>query len=99
MDSQGTILSEDVITDYTDNDFLKYNADGTGQSMLKGSEVNFTYSLSDSTLTQYTLPRTAGDKPLIFTVFALTATTFTRHSETFGPGEFRTIRDEDFAKF
>jgi hypothetical protein len=99
MDSQGTILSEDVVTDYTENDFRKYNVDGTGLSMLKGSEVNFTYTLNDSTLTEYTLPRSAGDKPLIFTVFVLTATTLTRQNVTYGPGEFRTICDEDFVKF
>ncbi|MDB5127860.1 hypothetical protein [Mucilaginibacter sp.] len=99
MDSQGTILSEDVITDYTDNDFLQYNADGTGLSMLKGSKVDFTYSFIDSIDTEYTLPRSAGDKPLIFTVFVLTATALTRQNITYGPGEFRTIRDEDFVKF
>ncbi|HTD99836.1 MAG TPA: hypothetical protein VK668_11155 [Mucilaginibacter sp.] len=99
MDSEGTILSEDEITDYTGNDFLKYNADNTGLSMVKGSEVNFTYSFSDSTVTEYTLPRSAGDKPLIFSALVLTPTTLTLHSITYGPGEFRTIRDDDFAKF
>ena len=98
IDSEGTILSEDEVTDYTYADYLQYNSDGTGISIQKAIEADFTYSFSGTTDTEYLLPRSTGDKPIIYTIVVLTSTTLTRHSQTFGPGEFSTIRDEDFVK-
>jgi hypothetical protein len=98
MDSGGMILSEDDVDDYTDADYLRFNADGTGLSMIKGKEVDFTYSLKDSIETEYKLPRSAGDRPIIYTV-RLTDTTLIRFGEEHMSGEFKTLHDESFVKF
>lgn len=97
MDSEGTILSETDVNDYTDADYVRFNEDGTGLSMVKGKEVDFSYSLKDSIETEYKLPRSAGDRPIIYTV-RLTATTLVRFGEEYMSGEFKTLHDESFVR-
>ncbi len=97
LSSTGSVISDETTTSFTADDYVQYNADGTGvASAAGGGIVDFSYSISGNTDTEYQTPVTVGETPYLFT-FTLTSTTLTRHSETLAHNE-TTIIDDDFAK-
>jgi hypothetical protein len=93
----GAVVSDQTTTSFTADDYVQYNADGTGvASAAGGGIVDFSYSLSGNTDTEYQTPKFVGETPYVF-IITLAAASLTRHSETTANGE-TTIIDDDFTK-
>jgi len=93
----GSVISDQTTTSFTAGDYIQYNADGTGVASAAGGDmVDFNYTISGNTDTEYQTPITVGETPYLYT-FTLTSTTLTRHSETLANNK-TTIIDDDFTK-
>jgi len=97
LSSAGAVISDQTSTSFTPDDFIQYNADGTGVASAAGGDIlNFSYSISGNTDTEYQTPKTAGETPYVFTI-TLTNTVLTRHSQTVANSQ-TTIIDDTFIK-
>ena len=95
LSSTGTIVSDSTITGFAADEYVQYNADGTGvASGGSGAILDFNYTITGNTDTEYQTPLSIGETPYVFTI-AFTSKSLTRHSQTTGNNR-TTIVDDVF---
>jgi hypothetical protein len=95
LSSTGTIVSDSTISDFTPDQYIQYNADGTGiVDGGSGAILDFNYTITGNTATEYQTPISIGEKPYVFTI-AFTNKSLTMHSQTTGNNR-TTIVDDVF---
>ncbi|SHM92233.1 hypothetical protein [Mucilaginibacter sp. OK098] len=89
----GSVHSDETLTQFGDDKYLQYNEDGTGKAYDGGSDFEFTYSIKGNTETEYKTPTLPYYTPYIYTV-SFTKTTLTRHIEVLPGNGTRSTYDE-----
>jgi hypothetical protein len=96
LSSTGSVNSDVTTTNFAADQYVQYNADGTGvASDGGGSMVLYNYTINGNTDTEYQTPVSVGETPYVFTI-AFTSTSLTRHSQTTANGQTTIIDDVFF---